>query len=301
MSIKSFLLKQKTKTIYIMKKIIKLIKLMFLSGALFLVSCETTNLDLTENPNALTPEQANPDFFMNAIQVDFAKEIVESFGRTGGQVTRIDYMNGRDYTNAYSPAGFDREWRYAYQKIMEDINKMNALALEADLNKHIAMGQVIKAYSLITLVDFFGDIPNTEALLGSENLNPKADSGESVYAYAIDLLDQAIANFGKDAAADPQYDFFYDGDWDQWIKAANIKMKAYIATRLVDGSAATNFMAIVNSGNYIASNDDDFQFTWGTNEIQPDTRHPRYEASYTPTGGGRYMSNWLMNEMLKLK
>ncbi len=282
-----------------MKKIIKLIKLMFLSGAIFLVSCETLTLDMTENPNALTPDQANPDFFLNAIQVDFAKEVVEPLGRTASRVTRLDNMNGRDYQNAYSPASFDREWRFAYQKIMEDINKMNILALESDLNKHIGIGQVIKAYTLIALSDFFGEIPNTEALLGSENLNPKADSGESIYAFAIDLLDQAIANFEKDAAADPQYDFFYDSDWDQWIKAANtIKMKAYIATRLVDASAATNFMTIVNSGNYIVSNDDDFQFTWGTNEIQPDTRHPRYEASYTPTGGERYMSNWLMNEML---
>ena len=75
-------------------------------------------------------------------------------------------------------------------------------------------------------------------------------------------------------------------------------MKAYIATRLVDPSAESNFMTIVNSGNYIASSDDDLQFTWGKNEVQPDTRHPRYAASYTSTGGGDYMSIWLMNEML---
>ena len=113
------------------------------------------------------------------------------------------------------------------------------------------------------------------------------------------LLDDAIANFSGDAAANPQYDFFYDHDWDQWIKAANtLKMKAYIATRLVDPSAESSFMAIVNSGNYIASSDDDLQFTWGKNEVQPDTRHPRYSASYTSTGGGDYMAIWLMNEML---
>ncbi len=281
-----------------MKKINNLIKLMFFCGALILVSCETTNLDLTENPNALTPSQANPDFFMNAVQEDFAN-FVESFGRTGAEVTRIDNMAGRDYQNAYAPTNFDAEWSSAYRGMMEDLRLMNILAEEGNLRYHIGMGQVMQAYIMMTLVDFFGDVPYTEALLGSENFNPAADSGESVYAAAIGLLDAAIANFSGDAAANPQYDFFYDGDWDKWIKAANtLKMKAYITTRLVDGSAVANFNAIVASGNYIASNADDFQFTWGKNEIQPDTRHPRYDASYFSTGGGDYMSNWLMNELL---
>lgn len=280
-----------------MKKINYLIKLMFFCGALFLSSCETTELDLTVNPNALSPDQANPDFFMNSIQEDFAR-FVETFGRRGAEVTRIDYMNGRDYTNAYSPTNFDGVWSSAYSGMMEDIRVMNILANESNLTHHIGMGQVFQAYAMITLVDFFGDVPYTEALLGNDNLNPIADSGESIYAAAIAMLDTAIANFEADASAEPQYDFYYDGNWDQWIKAANtIKMKAYMATRLVDASAISNFNAIVTSGNYISETTDDFQFTWGTNEIQPDTRHPRYSASYTSTGGGDYMSNSLMDYM----
>lgn len=266
----------------------------------FLGACsDMTELDLTENPNALSPEQASADFFLSAIQVDFADQIVEPFGRTGAEVVRIDQMPGRNYTNAYGPNDFDAEWRFAYQRIMFDIQKMNALAEEAGLVHHIGMAQVIQAYIMLTLVDFFGDVPYTEALKGEEGiLNPSLDGGASVYAAAISLLDAAILNFEADALADPELDFFYDGDWGKWIKAANtLKMKAYLATRLVDGSAISNFNSIVNSGNYISSSADDFQFRWGTNEIQPDTRHPRYSASYTPTGGGDYMSNYLMNYM----
>ena len=33
----------------------------------------------------------------------------------------------------------------------------------------------------MSLVDYFGDVPYTEALKGSENLNPSSDSGASVY------------------------------------------------------------------------------------------------------------------------
>lgn len=280
-----------------MRKINNLIKMLVLCGGLFFASCETTELDLTQNPNALAPDQADPDFYLNAIQISFAY-LTESFGNTAGALTRIDYMNGRDYANAYSPSNFDGRWSSAYQTIMNDIKELNIIAGETGLNRHIAIGQVIEAHILMTLVDFFGDIPYTEAFQGADNLNPIADSGASVYAAAIALLDGAITNFNNDALGNPALDMYYDGDWAAWTKAANtLKMKAYMATRLVDGSAVSKFNAIVASGNYISSNADDMQFRWGTLAVQPDSRHPRYRGSYTSTGGGRYMSNSLMDYM----
>jgi len=50
--------------------------------------------------------------------------------------------------------------------------------------------------------------------------------------------------------------------------------------------------------NYISDPADDFQFTWGTSAATPDTRHPLYRGNYTSTGGGEYMSNWMMFKML---
>jgi hypothetical protein len=190
-----------------MKKTSNLIKILVLCFGVFFASCETTELDLTENPNALSPDQADPDFFLNAIQIQFAY-LTESFGNTAGQVTRIDYMSGRDYNNAYSPSNFDGRWSQAYQTIMLDIKQMNAIADEGGLTHHKGIGQVIEAHILMTLVDFFGDIPYTEALQGADNLNPVADSGASVYEAAIALLDDAIANFNSDASADPAFDMY---------------------------------------------------------------------------------------------
>jgi len=285
-----------------MRKINNLIKMLVLCGGLFFASCETTELDLTQNPNALAPADADPDFYLNSIQLSYAY-LIESFGNTAGAVTRIDYMNGRDYANAYQPGSFNGRWSSAYQTIMQDIREMNVLADEAGLTKHKAIGQFIEAHILMTLVDFFGDIPYTEAFQGAANLNPVADSGASVYAVALGLLDSAIANFNTDALGEPAWtsnevDPFYDGDWAAWTKAANtLKMNAYMNTRNVDGSAIANFNAIVASGNYITSNADDFQFQWGTLAVQPDSRHPRYRSSYTATGGDDYMSNSLMDYM----
>ena len=285
-----------------MKKINNLIKMLVLCGGLFFASCETTELDLTQNPNALSPVDADPDFYMNSIQLSYAY-LMESFGNTAGAVTRIDYMSGRDYANAYQPGSFNGRWSSAYQTIMQDIREMNVIADEAGLTHHKGIGQFIEAHILMTLVDFFGDVPYTEAFQGAANLNPVADSGASVYAVALGLLDSAIANFNSDALGEPRWtstvtDPFYDGDWTAWTKAANtLKMNAYMNTRNVDGSSVANFNAIVASGNYIATTADDMQFKWGTLAVQPDSRHPRYRNNYTSTGGGSYMSNSLMDYM----
>jgi hypothetical protein len=39
------------------------------------------------------------------------------------------------------------------------------------------------------------------------------------------------------------------------------------------------------------------EFTWGTNEVQPDTRHPSYRSDYTVSGGGSYRSISFMSYM----
>jgi len=261
-----------------------------MSTLLVLVSCETTELDLTDNPNALSPSQADPTFFLNSIQIDFAFW-VNSMGDRGAELTRINYMSGRTYNNIYSPDSWNGIWSSAYRGMLEDIRLMNLLAEEAGLNYHRGMGKVFEAYILMTLVDYFGDIPYTEALQGGEGiLNPEADSGASVYSAAIALLDSSIADFIAEGPV-PSNDYFYGGDASKWIKAANsIKKKALLNQG--------DFSAYNAISNYISEPEDDFQFSWGTSAATPDTRHPYYRSSYTSTGGNEYMSNWMMFKML---
>tara|TARA_R110000765_G_scaffold146856_3_gene249268 strand:- start:2242 stop:3909 length:1668 start_codon:yes stop_codon:yes gene_type:complete len=280
-----------------MKIIIKNLVLTLFSAGLIL-SCETTELNITSDPNAVSPEQATPDFYLNRVQEEFAR-FNDAFGTNGSEVTRIEQMGTRLYQQAYSPASQDAEWRFAYSSMLTDINAMNELATEANFKRHIGMGQVMKAFTIVTLVDFYGDVPYSEANIGIEDLNPTSDSGASIYAAALELLDSAKANFSTtDNAADPENDYYYDGDWDNWVKLSNsLKLKIYAQTRLVDAGAVSAFNAIITGGNYITSVDEDFQFTWGTNVVNPDSRHPNYIDNYTPQGSNDYMSNWLMNYM----
>ncbi|MEM9685849.1 MAG: SusD/RagB family nutrient-binding outer membrane lipoprotein [Bacteroidota bacterium] len=302
-----------------MRKISKYIIGALITGVLAYTSCETLELDLTENPNALVPEQANVNFFLNSIQEDFIRHIdgdadfdlndnFVSGGITNGdglsniglELTRLDNMNGRQYVSAYQGSDFNDEWDNAYRGILADIRAMTPLAEAAGQFRHIAIAQVIEAYVMVSMVDFFGDVPYSEAFQGFDNLNPTVDSGASIYAAALNLLDQAVVNFQNETPEESEpvaIDLYYQRDYEAWIRAVNtLRMKIYLQTRLVDNAALDNFNAIVNAGNYITSSDQDFQFNWpATSSSNPDTRHPRYGLNYQAAGAGDYLSNWFMN------
>ena len=191
-----------------MKNTFKYIQGVVCSAVLVLASCETNELDLREDPNFLTPSQASPDFFINSIQEDFARHIdgdatgdpQDNF-QTGGNVngdglsvlgmelTRLQAYASRDYQSGYQDIDTDDEWDNAYRGILFDIRNMTPAAEENGLTRHLGIGQFIEAYVIVSLVDFFGDIPYTEAVQAPEIVNPILDSGESVYDAALLLLE----------------------------------------------------------------------------------------------------------------
>ncbi len=281
-----------------MKRIYIYLIAILATGAVF-YSCETTDLDLTSNPNALDTTQTDVDFFNNAIQLRYGT-LMDSLGSDNAELVRIEYLGSRNYLNAFGPTAFDYVWDDAYRQILADLKAMTPIAMANEQYKHLAIAQVLSADVLVTLVDNFGDVPYSEALQGAKDLlNPNVDSGAAVYAAAEGMLNEAIANFNREnSQPGPDTDFYYQNDYVKWIKLANtLKMKIYLQSRLVDDAALSKFNAVVATGNYITDTSEDFQFQWGSNENQPDTRTPKYAANYTPTGAEDYLSNWLIGTM----
>src|ERR1051325_10817722 len=99
---------------------------------------------------------------------------------------------------------------------------------------HSGIARVLKAYTMITLVDMFGDVPYTESSLGVGNTNPKVDKGRLVYDSALALLDAGIADFAKatSTTVGPVNDLYYAGSKTKWTTLAKtLKLKAYVQTR----------------------------------------------------------------------
>ena len=277
-----------------MKNISKLFTYVLLAAGLVFTSCETTDLDLLDDPNNVTQDKASLDRFMTAIQLDFTS-FMRQMGGNGAALTRINYMFGRTYTNNYQPVALNGEWSLAYRGMFSDMASAESIAQANGDNKHLGIMRILKAYTLITLVDAFGDVPYSQATDPSAFTAPTVDPGEEVYAAAIDLLNEGIDYLGQ-PGDNLENDFFYDNEFGKWTKLANtVKMVAFLNTGNTSG-----FNGIVNTGNYINSTADDFQFQYGTNETNPDTRHPSYNGNYNVTGTGPYQSVWLMGTMLDL-
>ncbi|MDC6352637.1 SusD/RagB family nutrient-binding outer membrane lipoprotein [Zeaxanthinibacter sp. PT1] len=289
-----------------MKKLFKYITIVLITGGLF-QACETTDLDLRVSPNDLASDQADPNLLLNSIQLAYATN-QGTISDIGAAVTRIDYMFGRNYFNNYSGATFNGIWARFYSGggngpgrgvdvgILTNIQNLELIDSQTDVDYsfHIGVGKVLAAHNLFQLADYLGQAVWSEALQPVEFPAPTLDDGPAIYAAAQGLLNEAEALLASGPATQGATDMFYGGDTDKWIKLINtLRLRAAVLT----GDTAT-FNSIIAGGDFIADNDDDFQFAYGTSELQPDDRHPDYAADYTPSGANIYQSNWLMETML---
>ena len=254
-----------------------------------------------KNPNSVDPSLANVDLLLNNAQLSFTS-VYTTASDIGGQLTRQQIMFGPLYENAYSPETFDGIWTSAYSGAIININTLLPIALQQKKYVQAGEAQVLKAYILGTLVDYFGNVPNSEAALGQENLNPKADAGADVYKTVFSLLDSAIANFAKTgAAAVTPNDLFYGGSATKWATAAKtLKLKFLMQTRLVDAANVTpKITALMTEKDLINATSKDFQFKYSTVNNAPDSRHPHYAANYNNVVTGSnsandYVGNYFM-------
>jgi len=264
-----------------------------------LVVFSSCKLDgLQDNPNYIAQSQANIDFLLNNVQVEFGNFFNNASSR-GMELTRMRALiSGANYNNAYQITTFDPMWESFYSTSLPDFNKIIAQGEESGLYIHAGIAKVLKAYELVTMVDNFGDIPYSQAL-DPTNFNPQVDPAAGLYDTALGILDEAIADFGKTSSATVANDMFYAGSTKKWITAAKtIKLKIYLQRRLVDTNAKAEIQALITSGNIdlidAADGSEDFVFTYPGNSIaNPDTRHPFFTDSYI-NGAGAYMSNSYM-------
>jgi hypothetical protein len=279
--------------------------------ALFLVifSCETTDLDVNENPNSATPESADVDLLLNGTLLDFSKWVSEEdddnrYGfEAGMRAVRMLHMYGPLYENAFEPGDFDDVWRQAYSGVLIDVKNIKALASQNDLFHHIGVAQILESYTLTTLVDYFGDVPYSQGLQGDSGVfNPSVDDDQELYSTALSLLDEAITNLETSTSASlgSVSDLFYDGDTAKWITLAKtLKLRIYNNTRHVDESASlAGINALLLDGDLMTTSSEDFNVVFGTNNTAPDVRHPQYVNNYENSPSGEYMSMYFMNLMV---
>lgn len=161
---------------------------------------------------------------------------------------------------------FNNNWNNLYDVLMvldDMIKKTDPTTGEEDNLYARAIAQILTAYNLATLTDMWGEVPWSEALKGSENLQPVYDKQSEIYPKIIQYLDEGIATMNSVTTFSTVGDYIYGGSAStakaKWIKAAN-SLKARYAMRLsnVDNAASTKALTAIASG--FANSADNFSF-----------------------------------------
>ncbi|MEL7161376.1 MAG: SusD/RagB family nutrient-binding outer membrane lipoprotein, partial [Bacteroidota bacterium] len=252
--------------------------------------------ELLINPNGVGPENADATSLYNNIQDEFRNVFTGTYGFTGG-LSRMDAETGGfRYDETHAPTEFNGLWFTVYSDLFPDIDAFLELVQPLGLDAAAASAKIMKAYSLMLMVDMFNDVPLSEAGLGVEGqTNPGRDGGAEVYDAAIALLDEAIAQLDGADDFDVAFDNFYGGKATEWAAfAKTLKLRAAVNTRLVNGAGGVGTVnALVSEGDIITANGGNFEWQYGTNRVNPNNRHFFYNGSYE-NNDGPYQSNWYM-------
>lgn len=256
-------------------------------------ACDALDENLVD-PLEVTPENVAIGDLYNSVQLQTAQLMNNSWYFPASMARMISNTNAFEYINASAPANFNGIWATVYEGLWPDIQTLIDISSERGLPVYEGTSRIIRAYTMMLLVDMFGDVPLTDANKGTEVISPAADPGSSVYEAAIAELDAGIALLQAAGSSTVAYDNFYGGDVDKWITLANtLKLRAAVTTRLVTPDESRSAINALIGGELIDSEDEDFQFSYGTNRQNPNSRHPLYNGSYEQLAGD-YQSNYYM-------
>lgn len=233
-----------------MKKII--LYSLFLSLAVFVTSCE-----LPDNVDPKNAAEVSPNALFTQTEIALVDQITDMNVNRNISRLLVQYQSEVTYTMESRYNFSDRQIPDAFSGNIYRLVLLNLKDLKSKIaskpltpaytaeikTNQIATANIWEIYAYHVLVDQFGNIPYSEALLGSENSRPKYDDAWTIYQDLIKRLDSAIAELNADNDAFGDADVLYNGDVTSWIKfAATLKLR--IALRLADVPAANSSLLV---------------------------------------------------------
>lgn len=159
---------------------------------------------------------------------------------------------------------FNNNWNAVYDNLMilkDIIAKTSPGGSEPNNKAVLGIAQVLTAYNLAITTDLWGQIPWTEALLGTENMQPRYDKQEDIYKNVLfTYLNNAIANLSEPVPTDiktvlAKQDLLYGGNINAWIEAAwSLKARYFMHMQMVVPTAVDSALACISNGFSSAGN-----------------------------------------------
>lgn len=226
---------------------------------ILITSCEG-KLDINDNPN--TPVNVDKSFVLTAAQGSLATGMGGQLANLGGFLAQYhtqppsasQYLNIDTYNMNIDFS--DRLWNELWAGCLNDLNYVLEKSDEEGDTGSYLIASLNRAYTFQVLTDMYGDVPFSEALLGSANITPNVDFGGDIYLGLIEEIDAALSKYNNnpvDSTVGAQ-DAIYDANMDDWVKFANtLKLKLYMRMSYTSQANASAVNALLAENNFISS------------------------------------------------
>lgn len=179
-----------------MRKI--LINTLFLTFLAFgLQSCSKYFDDLADNPNQVTEPT-----LASLLSTSTYKMGINSYSAASAIVPFVQYTaspSASAASDTYQTQNFTGLWDALYFA-MADANELKKVAISLEASEYIGVANLMLAYNLGIVHDYWGSGPFSKAFDVS-NIYPEYDSPETLYATAVQLVDEAIVEFSKSGSS----------------------------------------------------------------------------------------------------
>ena len=225
-------------------------------SALLLVGCNNFEDDININPNrpsvaSGTQLIANAMLSLPGLSSSPQGEFMSQY------LSETQYVNASLYPQ--SSTSFYGWYQGPLMNLQTVLNSADELSgNEGPVPNQLAVAKILKSYYIWSLTDRWGDIPYTEALMGSDNFTPAYDTQEFIYTDLFNVLDEASSQI---VTGNITNDIIYGGDMNKWFKLANT-LKMLMALRLSEVNPTLGkekFAAAMQAG-VLESNDDNLVF-----------------------------------------
>src|SRR5450432_1495472 len=176
------------------KKIILVIS----GGAILSLSACQKQLDINQDPNNPSTDQATPTLLFPAAEISAASAIGGELAIIGTlwseyatqDVSSSQYRNFDSYNVTSTDLNVD--YNQLYTGALNDLELILEKTKTAEDWNYYLMATVLKVYTYQVLVDLYDQVPYSEALQGATDLHPKFDNGKSIYDSLLTILDTAL-------------------------------------------------------------------------------------------------------------
>jgi hypothetical protein len=207
-------------------------------------------LDVNTNPNA--PTTSTPDLVLPQALVSTARYTVQfnSYGAyIAGQIANAGGYGAFGSQTTYNFATTDNVnlFTNSYDNINDYQYVVNNSTTDGNDRYFNAAARIMRAFVYQRLVDTYGDVPYTEAVLGAANTTPKYDKAEDIYTDLFAQLNTAIASIDNAATGvtsinqgpSGKVDVLFGGNMAKWKAFANtIKLRMLIRVQAVPALAS---------------------------------------------------------------